>query len=258
MLGMLLILVPAALGQHFAGGHSGGFGGGRPGGFSGGGFHSGFSATPAFHGSFAPTPRGFGAAPRMNWTVPRFGSIPQRGAYSGYRPSLNAGNRRGWDNRGRYRRPYFGYGYPGYPYGYVNSWQLLPWDIGYPDFTGYGDDDDSAQPNSAQAQPPSEEQLEPPQQEEGYRPEYSPAPYEPPANETVASPPPQNEPKLTLIFKDGHTQAIRNYMLTRTDIIVMDDAASGREPRIPLAELNLPATEQAAKRDGLDFSPPSA
>lgn len=253
MLGAFLILVSAASGQHFAGGHSGGFGGGRPGGFSGGGFHAGFSAA-----------RGFGAAPRMNWTAPRYGFMPQRGAYAGYGSSFNAGNRRGWDRGRRYRSPYFGYGYRGYPYGYANSWQLLPWDLGYGDFSGYGDDDDSAQPNSAQAQPPSEEQLPPPpeegyppQQEQGYRPDYIPAPYQPPANEAVASTPPQNEPKLTLIFKDGHTQAIRNYVLTPTDIIITDDAASGREPRIPLAELNLPATEQAAKRDGLDFSPPS-
>jgi hypothetical protein len=37
----------------------------------------------------------------------------------------------------------------------------------------------------------------------------------------------------------------------------MDDAASGREPRISLSELDLPATEQAARQNGLDFSPPS-
>jgi hypothetical protein len=37
----------------------------------------------------------------------------------------------------------------------------------------------------------------------------------------------------------------------------MDAAASGQVSRIALSELNLPATEQAARKDGLDFSPPA-
>lgn len=241
MLGTLLALVPSAFGQHFAGGHSGGF--------AGGGFRAGFSSPPSFRGSFAPAPRGFGSAPRMNWAVPRYGFVPPRGAYAGYRPLYNPGNRGGWDRRARYRPPYIRSGYVGYPYAYANSWVLFPWGFGYPDYTGNEDDSGSGEPNSAQAQPP--------QEEEGYRPEYPVAPYEPPMNQTAASTPPQNEPQLTLIFKDGHTQTIRNYALMGRDIILLDDAASGREPRIPLAELNLPATEQAAQRDGLDFSPPS-
>ncbi|HZP04615.1 MAG TPA: hypothetical protein VFB43_06930 [Terracidiphilus sp.] len=73
----------------------------------------------------------------------------------------------------------------------------------------------------------------------------------------MAASAPREEPELTLVFKDGHTQNIRNYVLTPNDIIVMDDAASGRIPRIQLAELDLPATKRAAQRDGLDFSPPT-
>src|ERR1019366_10742166 len=91
--------------------------------------------------------------------------------------------------------------------------------------------------------------------EAGYRQDYAPPPYK-----TTAAPEPPSpmapEPQLTLIFRDGHTQTIRNYMLTPITLIVMDQAASGREPRIPLSELNLPATEQAAQQAGLDFSPP--
>jgi hypothetical protein len=156
-------------------------------------------------------------------------------------------NRSGGDHRGPYRPAYRRYGYVGYPY--LNSWAILPWELGYPDFTGYGDD------YSTQAQPIAEEQ--PPQEGEGYGPGYAPAPYAPEIHQQADSTPPAVEPKLTVIFKDGRTLTIRNYMLTRSDLIVLDDAASGREPRIPLSELNLPATEQAAQQDGTDFSPPT-
>ena len=138
----------------------------------------------------------------------------------------------------------------------MSSWDLLPWDLGYPDFTGYGDDDNTAGSNQAQTQPAYEEPHQPPQEDHGYRAEYTPAPYQSPASQPALSIPPHDEPRLTLIFKDGHTQAIRNYVLTSHDVIVMDDAASGRVPRIALSDLNLPATEQTARKDGLDFSPP--
>lgn len=270
MLAALLMMMPRTFGQHltggghpagFGGGHMGGFSGGHLGAFNGGGFRGGFSAPRTFGGFSTPAQRGFGPAPRINLAAPHSNFVPQR-SYAGYRPRYGAGGGSGWDHRGgghrgRYRRPYPGNGYGGYPYLYANSWELLPWDIGYPDFTGYGDDNEPAESNNGQAQPSDEEQEQPPETE-GYRPEYVPAPYQSPANQSAASAPPRNEPKLTLIFKDGHTQNIRNYVLTPSEVIVMDDASSGRIPRISISELNLPATEKAAKQAGLDFSPPSA
>ena len=265
MLCALLVAVPGALAQRgAAGGHAGGFSGGHVGGFSGGGFHGGVSAPASSRGFASPAPRsfampaprslgGFGAGPvprgfGMTSPAPRYNFAPQRGVSPGYRPPVNAVNRSGGDHREPHRPIYRGYGYGGFPY--VNSWALLPWELGYPDFTGYGDNYD------AQAQPAGEEQEQPPQEGygPGYGPEYATAPYAPAIRQQAA---PAVEPKLTLIFKDGHTSTIRNYMLTRSDLIVMDDAASGREPRIPLSDLNLPATEQAAQQDGSDFSPPS-
>jgi hypothetical protein len=198
----------------------------------------------------------------MNLALPRYGFAPQRGVYASNRPSYGAENRREGEHREGYRRPYPGHGY-GYPYVSANSWELLPWDLGYPDSTGYDDNgtNGTAEPNDAQVpppvQPPYEEQQPPPQEDEGYRSAYAPRPYPPPTDQVATSTPLQNEPKLTLIFKDGHTQAIRNYVLTSREVIVMDDVASGRAPSIALSDLNLPATEQAARRDGLDFSPPS-
>ncbi len=258
MLWALLAFVPVIIGQHLAGSHSGALSGGHMGGISDGGFHRGFSASHSFGSFSALTPRSFSAAPRLNWTAPPYSFAPQRNAYAGYRPLYGAENRRGWDHRGRSRRSYPGYGYSGYPYTYASFWELLPWDIGYPDFAGYGDDDDAAEPNNAQVQSSNEEEPQPPQEGEGYRPEYVRAPYQSRVNQTAASAPPQIEPQLTLIFKDGHTQSIQNYVLTPKELIVMDYVASGRIPRISLSDLNLPATEKAAQRTGLDFSLPSA
>ncbi|MGH9607616.1 MAG: hypothetical protein ACRD3N_18145 [Terracidiphilus sp.] len=288
-LATMLALVPAAsLAQRSSGGHSSGFGGhssgfgghvgsfGRAGGFSGGAFRGSFSAPRSFGSPFGIAPRGFAAASRTNFTAPRYSHAynftPRQGAATGYRPFYGSGNRqaydrgdrRGRDHRRPYRSAYNGYAYGGYPYGYVNSWELLPWDLGYPDFTGYGDDygddeassDQNTQPDYAQEQPYGEQQ--PPPEYGGYGPEYAPWPSQPPAAPAVAPAPAGNQPELMLIFKDGHTQAVRNYMLTPSDLIVLDEAASGREPRIPLSELNLPATEREARQAGLDFSPPAA
>lgn len=254
MLVLLLIVPHGVLGQHFAGGHSGGFSGGHVGGFSGGGFRGGFFAPHSFSGFPGPASRAFGFAPRMSWTAPHYSSVPQRSTYTGYHPTYGAETHRGWDHRERYRRPYPGFGYGGYPYMYANSWGLLPWDVGYPDLTGYADSG-AVEPNNMQVQAPYYEEQ--PQEDQGYRPDYSPTPYQSTASQTVVPKPPQDEPKLTLVFKDGHTQAIQNYVLTPREVIIADASGSGRVRCVALSALNLPATELAAQRDGLDFSPPS-
>lgn len=273
----LLIVVPSAFAQRgsFGGGHAGGhFGGGSAGHF-GGGAVSHFSG-PAFSGPGRmpgfPT-HSFGSAPRMAFgsTAPNRTFAPGSGfAGSGFmdRGDRNPGGRDGGDrdHDGHYRSPYRGYGYGGYggyPY-YANSWELLPWDLGYSDFAGNGyyDDDDSgsyvAQQPSNQAVTPPDQGYAPegyPQQDEGYSPDYGPQPYPdyapPPPSDAAIAP----EPPLTLIFKDGHQESIQNFVLTPNTVIVME--ASGRQQRIPLANLNLPATEQAAQQAGLDFAPPA-
>jgi hypothetical protein len=245
----LLCVAPAALAQRSGGGHGGGFGGGHAGGFSGGfashGFGGGFSGS-AGRSSFAP--RSYTSAPRMNWAA------PGRGFTGAYRGNLSAG-RPGWAGQGRsgnrYRSPYRGYGrYGGYPYAVGNSWELTPWELGYPDFLGYGNDIGDPQPD---AQIPQDSADAGPAPDDEYRPDYGAAPgYAPSAPAPVGS-----EPALTLIFSDGHRQSIRNYALTGDSVIVLDGAAAGRQQRIPLADLNLTATQQAAQQSGLDFTPPA-
>lgn len=226
----LLFGVSPVFAQH-AGHSGGGFSGGGHsfgGGVSSGSFGRSFSGGSSFRsGSFASAPQFTSTAPAR--------SITPFGGNSARRP---------YDGRDRYRSPYRGYGLPYY----ANSWEVLPWDLGYPDSGGYYDDSgDVAQ----QPQPPYVAAPD-----EGYRPEYGEQPQYQEAPSMVSTTD-SAEPQLTLIFNDGHRQTIRNYAVTRDAVIVMDRAAAGYQQKIPLSSLNLEATEAAAQQAGLDFSPPA-
>lgn len=148
-----------------------------------------------------------------------------------------------------------GYGYSSFPY--FGGSYLLPGDV--TDSSGSSRPAQSAS-GAVEARPPYEPATSPNQ---GFRPEYRVQPEEPasPAAPPAPAPPPAPiapEPRLTLIFRNGQTRQVRNYVLTPRSLIVLDDAASGREPEIPLSSLNLPATEKAARQAGLDFSPPTS
>jgi hypothetical protein len=249
-LSVLLVAVSPAFAQR--GGHAAGFGGGHVGGsgLSGHSFGGGLSSG-SFGRSSGFAPHSFAGAPQFTSTAPSRAFVPgYRTPYGG----MTATRRPDGGERGdyRYRSPYRGYG--GYPY-YANSWEVLPWDLGYSDFTGYNgyDSGDAQQQPVASVAPPDDgyrQNYVEPGYESGYQPGYPAAP----ANvaDSVAA-----EPQLMLIFNDGHQEGIHNYVLTSDAVIVLDQAASGRQQRIPLAALNLPATEQAAEQSGLDFTPPA-
>jgi hypothetical protein len=235
-LSTLLIALPTAFAQrggHSSGGHASGSIGHSFGGSSGSGF-AGRSSGFASH-SYATAPRFTSTAPARSFATAN--RLPYGGTTAARRPDGRSGF--------RYRSPYRGYSvYSGDPY-LANSWALLPWDFGYPDFSGYTDSAEAPQQPAPSVAPP----------DDGYRPDYGEPAFQSPsvtAANSVAS-----EPELTLIFNDGHREAIRNYVLTREALIVMDQAASGRQQQIPLASLNLPATQQAAQQAGVDFSPPA-
>jgi hypothetical protein len=246
-----IALAPAALAQR-GGGHGGGFGGGHAGGFSshsfGGGFSShsfgGFSGSVGRSSSFgAFGSRGYSYAPRMTWPAPARGFAPAgRSSYG-----IADRSRYGGYGRDRYRSPYRGYGNGYYP---GNSWGVLPWEFGYPDFSGYDN-------GSWVGQSDTEASDQDPGYDAGPQEEYRPAYGEPGsyARAAVAAPIAE-EPALTLIFNDGHQQSIRNYALTSNYLLVLDDGGSGRQQRIRLTDLNLPATQRAAQSAGLDFAPP--
>lgn len=202
---------------------------------------------------------------------PRSVVVPGRGVFPGtgtpdYASSWGIAHQAGHE-RDRDRHRSGRHGYAGVPI--YDSWALMPWDYGYLESSGYPGEESGA----AAAEPAAQAGEYPPVQPEEHRPAYpvverevAPprAPAEPAVLPAAVAPPATapattalaGEPTLTLVFKDGHRQSVRNYALTGSSVIVLDNAASGRQQRIPLTELNVAATEQAAEAAGLDFSPP--
>jgi|GEM_PF-4846293 len=251
-IGFLVVLpVPAqrgAAGAHFAGGRGNG----------------GFSA---------PVSRGFNSVPLMNRNVPTnnlsqpypahsFVTAPRSispgfRSPSGYR--MPSGQTTGWGrapglasdrDHHRYRRPYL---YAGSTYLTSGSLDYWPSEIGYPEFSG--DYDTSGQPISQDAQNVPAPEYADEQDNGGASQPYRAACQ---TNMLKTAAVPTAEPELTVIFKDGHSQQIHNYALTRDTLIVLDSAVSGRESRIPLDAVDLPATEHSASNAGLDFMPPTS
>lgn len=89
-----------------------------------------------------------------------------------------------------------------------------------------------------------------------YRGETEPQPEEAPS--TAPNVIQSREPVLVIVMKDGKQRKVRNYALTPQMLIDLDGAASGKEVRIPLHEINLAATKKAATQAGLSFSVPTS
>lgn len=67
------------------------------------------------------------------------------------------------------------------------------------------------------------------------------------------APPEPKPPKTILIFRDGHALEVQNYAIVGDTLWVLSDQSS---QRVPLALLNLSATEGANESRGLEFEPP--
>jgi len=125
------------------------------------------------------------------------------------------------------------------------------WD--YPDGYDWNDDDYAA----AQPQGPDDGSYG--QDPSQYYPQQQQAPsYQ--AQDVPPPPPGPVEPTplaaTTLIFKDGHSQQVRNYAMTQRVIYILDDAGSGRRAEIPLAQIDLMATQKTNQANGIEFSIP--
>jgi len=220
----------------------------RGGGFGGGGGHASFGSHGAIGGMRGPATggRSFGGFPRGGMRAgPGFHGRP-----FGPRPGFFPG------------RPFFHHryhpGYYGYGYGYSYPWWGWYGDYGYDDY-GYDSPyyypsdnysaDDYAHQNDAQQQ----------QQAEIDR-----------LNDEVArlreerqarsSNPPQPAVRVwtdadmtRLVFRDKHTEEIRNYAIVGQTLWVFTE---DRTKRITLAELDLPATKKANEDRGVDFQIP--
>jgi hypothetical protein len=220
-----------------------------------GGFNRG-GLTSGVRSGFVGTPiqRGFNPSPtyRRNTLIP-YGGVSRQRSFGNWHGSPLQNWRHAYG--GRYRRPYA-------PYFYANSTYLVPgllnsyWD--YPDDfnSNYGTPYFNQQPNQDnyfQPDPAPDYGSGDQGQGTGQRPGYRSKAVPPP-------PPAASEPlslaALTLIFRDGHSQQIHNYAMTRTKIYVLDDAAAGRTLEIPLNTIDLQATEETNRQAGVDFNIP--
>jgi len=222
------LLVPArVLAQHGGGHASGGGHGGisSHGGFSGSGSHS-FSGGHAGSGFGA---RSFsGSASRQSFSSRGFGrSGPRIRTYGG-------------GNRG------YGYGYRGgygYPWGggiYDPYWW---WDSG-----SSFDDDQQYQTglaNEMNAQSLYEQRMRQQGDQDVYARSAPPPPREAERTEAV--------PATVLIFRDEHKQEIRNYAIVGQTLW---NFALEHTQKIPLADLDVPATTKANDERGVDFRLP--
>ena len=171
-----------------------------------------------------------------------------------YRVSGTSGGK-AWNGQGwhggypdGHHRPYYDHGhlvytYPFYTAGLTNWW-LWPWPY-------FGWDSPSYDPGPAATVQP--DQYSAPAQEPDAEPEARPG-YEPYQQAPSVAPDP--EPALTIVYKDGHSQEIHNYAMTRTSLLLLDEASTGRTPEISLDEINLAATEQVNRAAGVNFRVP--
>lgn len=208
----------------------------------------------------------------------RYGYPGQRAGYRGNwgQDGDHRGGRDHDHDRDHHRRAYIRVYNWGYPYPYTPGFSIWP---GYPtvidDDSGY--DDSSAE----QDYPPYNGYAD--QRAGGYAdqgdngqyyggPQYGYPDQEEPAQRWPsigpnAPPYPQSQPysrpapvaaapetAVTLVFKNGRTEQVHNYVLTKTYIFVGD----ARGVTIPIDQIDVAATEQANFDAGIDFHLPKA
>jgi len=218
-LGAALLAMPlwAQRGGHGGGGYSGGHGGGYGGAYHGGGYGGGYRGGNYGHG--------YG-----------YGRYPYYGRY-------------GYGYRG------YGYGYYGYPWfsvgwyggaGYSGAYYSYP-DTSYPVYVSPPPDDSNAYVDYNQQQQINQlndevARLRAEQQSGSAR----PVPQPPPRAEIHAG--------TVLVFRDSHSEEIQNYAVVGKTLWVFTEQ---RSRKIPIAELNVPATTKANEARGIDFRLPS-
>jgi hypothetical protein len=256
-----LSAIPSYAQRAMSSGHSGGFSGPRgfaPAPHMSGGFNRG-GLTPGVRSGFVGTPiqRGFNPSPtyRRNTLIPS-GGVSRPRSFGNWHGSPSQNGRHPYG--GRYRRPYAPYFYANSTYlvpGLLNSYWDYPDDFNANDGTPYSNQQPIQDFNYFQPDPAPGYGSGDQEQRSGQGPEYR-------SNDVPPPPHAASEPlplaALTLIFKDGHSQQIHNYAMTRTKIYVLDNAAAGRTFEIPLNTIDLHATEETNRQAGVDFSIPES
>jgi hypothetical protein len=203
-----------------------------------GGGHVATSAhlSPSFHSNAvapaAPRPASQAYVPRASAINPRTQtSFRPSPAVSSVRPAFYRGNRNGHPVPTRRARIlYTGYGYPAYIGANYLAYNGPYLDDATPTDVSSPDDQPAPDPG------PYLDQPQPSQTEPDAQPDPPPAPE-----------------AITLIFKDGHTQQIYNFLATRSSISVIEGQ---RHYDIAVSDLNIPATQIANRAAGVDFALP--
>ncbi|HME33910.1 MAG TPA: hypothetical protein VKF84_01640 [Candidatus Sulfotelmatobacter sp.] len=261
---LALFLAVPLWAQH-GGGHGGGGGGHAGGGFGGG--HAGFSGghSSGFSGG-GHVSGGVRSAPGVSRGFARGPAFSSRSASS--RPFLHDGFRGNRNRTYRYRNGCYGYGCRGYG-SYYGSY--YPWTYGYYDPYWYDPnwfwdsdssyDDDSNQ-NVAEAaemnrqslaQQAEEQQMMRQEQADGDQDLYArPVPRRPVPHEAEGAP---ILPDTMLVFRDQHKQEVRNYAIVGQTLW---NFAPQHTEKIPLSDLDLPATTKANEERGVTFRVPAS
>jgi hypothetical protein len=219
--------------QHGGGGHAAGGGGGHAAfggghaGFSGGGAHS-FSGARA-GSSFAPRSRAFshpfiGNRSGVGVRIRSYGYGYGRNCWGSYGCGL-------------------GYGYP-YLYGGIDPY----W---------WWEDDSNAQPDPG-APYGYDNGLANEMQDQGMP--VRPAPDSSDQDEYARAtppPPPQSQtgPATVLVFRDQHQEEVQNYAIVGQTLW---NFSSGHTQKIPLSDIDVPATQKANDAQGVEFRLPSS
>ncbi len=267
-----LFLAVPVWAQHGGGGHGGGgghagfggghasFGGGGHAGFGGG--HVGFSgghvggAVHSFSG--ARSASGFSRS-----FSPSARSAFSRGTYlhNGFRGRNGYGyrGRAGWGFGGNNCRGYGCWGGYGYPWGagYYDPWLWDWWDSDSSNDNDYNNN--LAIANEMNDQSLEQQQMWRQEQADGDQDAYAPRSYSSrptPSGSTQrpsGDPPSPIIPPTVLVFRDQHQQEIQNYAIVGQTLWKF---APQRTQKIPLADLDLAATQKANDDRGVTFRLP--
>jgi hypothetical protein len=219
----------------------------RGGGHASAGGHGGFSAHSSFgahsSGAFAGSHTGSAFASRSFSTRSFSGPLSSRALNS--RNFNRSGNLRirtyGRRNNCFGYRCGYGYGYP-YLYGGIDPYW---WDSD----SSYDQDqqDQIGLANEMNAQSLDEQRMRDQNDQDIYARSAPPPPHQ--KERTDA------DPATVLIFRDQHKQEIQNYAIVGQTLW---NFSRQRTQKIPLADLDLPATEKANDDRGVDFHLPGA
>ncbi|MGB8468530.1 MAG: hypothetical protein WA795_14480 [Candidatus Sulfotelmatobacter sp.] len=247
---LLLAGVPVSA-QHGGGGHASG--GGHAGFASHGGGFSGHSSAPAFGGARA----GSGFAARS--FAPRSASRPAFSSRS-FNRSFNRGFNRSRGARfGAYgvgsNCYYYGYGCMGaygYPWGYAGEIDPYWW---WDSDSGSSYDPDqqyqTGLANEMNQQSLDEQRMRKQGDQDAYA-QWAPSP---PRQHSEHEELNEAAPATVLVFRDEHKQEVKNYAIVGQMLWVFD---LQHTQKIPLSDIDLPATTKANDARGVDFQLPGA